>query len=70
MQILNVEPKDVHIAMDLSIKETRMILDVLDHAKVEFNGTEEPGMIEAHDFVKNRFFKQLEQVVQDVERNG
>ena len=70
MQILNVEPKDIHITLDLSIKETRMILDVLDHAKVEFNGTEEPGMIEAYDFVKDRFLKQLDQVVQDVERNG
>ena len=65
MRILNVEPKDIHITFDMSIKEVNLVLDALDHSEVKFASDEQPNMIEADACLK-MFFKTLADISNEV----
>jgi len=65
MQILNVEPKDIHVTIDLSIREIGLLLKALEKVKIDYNGKDEPDMIEAAGTLK-LFFKLLAEVEEDV----
>jgi len=65
MQILNVEPKDIHVTLDLSISEIEMLLKALDKAKIDYDGKQEPDMAEATNFL-GIFFKLLSEVEEDI----
>jgi len=65
MRILNIEPKDIHVTLDLSITEIRLILKALDKAKIVFDSKADPDMIEADRFLK-LFFKLLSEVDEDI----
>ena len=65
MQILNVEPKDIHVTLDLSITEIGMLLEALDKAKIDYDGKTEPKMAQATEFL-GVFFKMLAEVEESV----
>ena len=65
MQILNVEPKDIHVTIDLSITEIKMLLKALEKTKIVYDSKDEPDMIEADAFLKS-FFKLLSEVEEQV----
>jgi len=65
MQILNIEPKDIHVTIDLSIREVKMLLKALDKVKIDYDGKKEPDMVEASGFLK-LFFKFLSEVEEEV----
>ena len=66
MRILNVEPKDIHITFDMSIKEVNLVLDALDHSEVKFASDEQPDVIEAAAYLKDVFFKTLADISNEV----
>ncbi len=59
MKILNVEPKDIHVTLDMSIAEVNMVLDALEHAEIKFPGDEKPELKDAAKFLGDVFFKTL-----------
>ena len=65
MQILNIEPKDIHVTLDLSITEIKMLLKALDEVKIDYNSKTEPDKAEAAGFLK-LFFKLLSEVEEDI----
>ena len=68
MKILNIEPKDIHVTFDMSIKEIDLVLDALEHAEVNFSGDEKPELSKAATFLKDVFFKNLDSVSEEVKR--
>ena len=65
MRILNIEPKDIHVTIDLSITEITWLLKALEKAKIIFDSKTEPDMVEANGFLK-LFFKLLSDVEEEV----
>ena len=70
MKVLNIEPKDIHVVLDMGIQEVKLVLDALENSEIKFDGSENPDMGKAADFLKNTFFKTLDNVVNEVERNS
>jgi len=66
MIILNVEPKDIHVTLDMSVKEINMVLDAMEHAEIKFPGDEQPELKEAAQFVTDVFFKTLSELSADL----
>jgi len=62
MQILNVEPKDIHITIDLSVTESRSIVKALDHSQINYDGKDEPDMVDASGCLSS-FYKMLSEVL-------
>ena len=65
MRIINIEPKDIHVTVDLSIREIKMLLKALDKSKIDYDSKKEPDMAEAVGFL-GLFFKLLSEVEEDV----
>lgn len=59
MKILDLYPRDFYVTVELSLKEVGKILMVLDKAELKFDG-KNPQEIEAVQFLKETFFKQLD----------
>ena len=66
MRILNVEPKDIHVTFNMSIKEVDLVLDALDNSEVKFASDEKPEVIEAAAYLKDVFFKTLADISKEV----
>lgn len=65
MQIIDIEPKDIHVTIDLSITEIGGLLEVGEQVKIDYDGENEPSMIKAVGFFKS-FFKLLAEVEEQV----
>ena len=65
MNIEKIEPRDIHITIDISLKEVNMLLDYLNHCTMEFNSEDEPDMIKVKEFVENEFFVPLDRVTEE-----
>ena len=59
MKILDLYPRDFYVTVELSLKEVGKILMVLDKAELKIDG-KNPQEIEAAQFLKETFFKQLD----------
>jgi len=66
MRIVNIEPKDIHVTLDMSLNEIDMVLDALEIAVIEFDGSEDPKLPRAVEFLKTTFWKTLDGVAQEV----
>ena len=66
MRILNVEPKDIHVTMDMSIREVNLVLDALEHAEIKFPGDDKPELKEAARFLSDEFFKILSDLSKEI----
>lgn len=72
MQILNIEPKDIHVTIDLSITEITGLLRAGEKVKIDYDGKSDPDMIKAVGFFKS-FFKlllEIEEQVGPIKRNA
>ena len=67
MRVLNIEPKDIHVTLDMGIQEIKLVLDALEHSEIKFDSDAQPDLPQAADFLKV-FFKTLDDVVSEVER--
>jgi hypothetical protein len=61
MQILDIAPKDIHVMLDMTATEINDLIKALDHAKVDYDGKEEPGMVAATSTL-DRFYKLMREV--------
>jgi hypothetical protein len=66
VKIIAVEPKDIHVIIDLSITQVGYLIDFLDRSKVVYNSDDEPEFVKAVDYVKSVFFARLTKVYDDV----
>lgn len=66
MKILAVEPRDIHIVIDLSITEMKYLVDFLDNCTIEFDSKTDLSLSDSVSFVKNKFFKMCDDVVNDI----
>ena len=64
MRIINVEPRDVHIILDLSLQEAEKILDAIEISTIEI--PEEQKLKESVTYYKDTFFKQLNELVDGI----
>lgn len=58
MRIVKIEPKDIHVTIELSMRHVKMILDFLAHSTADFDSVKEPDMPLAADYVKD-FYRNL-----------
>ncbi len=65
MQILNIAPKDIHVTIDLSISEIKMLLLALEKVEIEYDAKNEPEKVEAAEFLK-LFFKFLSEIEEEI----
>jgi len=65
MRVVNIEPKDIHVTFEMSVKEINMTLDALENAEIKFDG-DEPKAVDSTEFLKNTFFKLLNEVSNDI----
>jgi len=65
MRVLSVEPKEICVTVELKLTEVRHILNFFDKSNVEYNSKEEPSMVEATEYVKNKFFKTLDSIYEE-----
>jgi len=66
MRVLNIEPKDIHITLDMGVQEVKLVLDALEHSEIKFNSDEHPDLPKAAEFLKV-FFNTLDNVITEVE---
>ena len=66
MRIVNVEPRDVHIVIDLSLQEAEKILDVIEISTINIPQEIDSKLKEAVNYYKDTFFKQLNELVEGI----
>ena len=62
MRVLSVEPKDICVTAEMSMKQVRFLLDFLDRCTIEYSSNKEPLLNDAVAYVKDDFFKTLERL--------
>ena len=70
MKIIKIEPKDVWISIDLSLKELEKIIKALDHAEINYDHKsilkEDIQVGEAANYLINEFYPTIKEVVDDL----
>ena len=69
MKIIDVYPKDVHVVIELSLSEVKMLLDALDRAELRYSG-EKPEEVESTKFVAEMFYSTLSKLMEDVKNES
>ncbi len=54
--------------VEFSMSQVRHILNFLDKSRVDYNSKDEPAMVEAVEYVQNRFFKLLDSVYDECKK--
>jgi len=67
MIVLGIEPLDIHVTLQYSAKEISMLLDFLDHCKMEYNSKEEPEMKKVEEYMNEEFFPNHQKLLMDIE---
>jgi len=67
MLLMNLEPKDIHATIDISLAEVKHIIKALDFAEVKYNGKEDPDM-EAAASTLSEFYDLLAKIAKEVDR--
>lgn len=70
MEIVTVEPRDIHVVIDLSITEVKHLVNFLDNCSIEFDSKEHPELSESISFVTEKFFKMCDDIINDVKEGG
>lgn len=68
MRLIEIRPKGIYITLEFSSEQLQHILDYLDHSVCEFNSTEEPGMLESDEYVRQELFPQLNELLKEISR--
>lgn len=61
-KIIGIYPKDIYSTIELSSKQVKYILDFLGKCRLEYDGTLNPEMKTAVDYVTNDFFSKLTEI--------
>jgi len=69
MRIVNVEPKDIYVTIEMSMKEVNMLLDALDNAEINIKKDTAPELETAINFLVDVFFKNLSKLSDEVKEN-
>ena len=63
MKILSIQPKDIHVTFEMSLDQIKLLLDFLDNCTMKFRN---PKLQKSVDYVIQDFFKQLNDMYEDV----
>ena len=66
MKIVSVEPRDIHVLIDLSVSEINHLVNFLDNCTIEYDSKENIELSEAVSFVKTKFFKMCDDIINDI----
>ena len=69
MRVVNVDPRDIHIILDLSLGEVEKILDAADCSKIEITKETPEKIREAVQYYTEDFIKNLDALVENL-KNG
>ena len=65
MRVLKIYSKETFVEVEFSMAQVRHILSFLDKCSIKYSSKEEPAMEEAAEYVKNDFFKTLDQIYEE-----
>jgi hypothetical protein len=68
VKIIDVQPKDIHVTIEFSLKQLKNIESFLKRSQVEFNSTEEPEMLEVFQYVIDEFYPALLEFLNNLEK--
>ena len=68
LRIVNVQPKDVYITLEISLKNADLVLKGLSQSEIKHDTTK-PETVSATKAVEE-FFKDLNEVVEELEKDG
>jgi hypothetical protein len=70
LKILSIAPKDIYVAMEMSLADLKMIIRALDLAKIDYDGESKPEDKIAVMFLTKEFYPSIKEVVTDLEERG
>jgi len=56
MKVVKIEKKDVWVTLEFSAEHLQYLKMLFDHAKIEFDGEEEPEMLQATEYLNENFY--------------
>jgi hypothetical protein len=65
MRIVDIQHKDIHMLVDFSLRELRMLRDLFGCAEINYNSEEDPEMVEAVNYLEKYFYPFLDKMVKD-----
>jgi len=68
MRIIGIEPRDFYLLFELNTSQIEHLLNFLDRCTVEYDSDKEKHMKEASEYVTEDFFKQLNQVSEELKK--
>ena len=68
MKVLNVQPKDIYITFEISLKDADRLLAGLGNSELKFNPTK-PDEVAAKETIE-KFFEMLDEVVEGLKKDG
>lgn len=68
LRVINVQPKDVHITFEISLKNADLVLQGLGQSEVRYDVTK-PETVDAKKAIEE-FWKDLNEVVEGLEKDG
>jgi hypothetical protein len=68
MNIINVQPKDVHVTLEVSIEEIARILDYYDLANPLYTKVMKDVDIKTGEYMENEFISKLRLIFDDVRK--
>ena len=68
MKIVEVEHRDVYVITEFSLQQLKWLEMFLSHCVVEYASKEEPEMVEADNYVKNKLFPELIEFIETIGR--
>ncbi len=69
LKVINVEAKDIHVTLEMSLTELRQLRDALNATTVEVNSEEEPRIALAAKFLTAEFFPFINELVEDLSKD-
>lgn len=69
LKVINVEAKDIHVTLEMSLTELGQLRDALDVATIEVNSDEDPRLALAAKFLTAEFFPFINELVEDLSKD-
>ena len=70
MKIIKIEPKDIYVTLEMSLKDIEKIIKALDHTEIKYDHKsllkEDVQVGEAANYLINEFYPTLKEVVEDL----
>ncbi len=69
LKVVNVEAKDIHVTLEMSLTELRQLRDALNATTIEVNSEEEPRIALAANYLTAKFFPFINELVEDLSKD-